>query len=310
MTRHILHCSLFALTSLAFALDVSGQEGPAGKGMAEANKERLVLDEMEDVSDWYNGSPEETTISASRVHVKQGRFSLKFANGVDYTKGEKGYPVGWPRIGKNMAKAKRTDWSSYDDFECWIYAETSRQSLPSVPLSVGFYHSGHKRSTQRPLKEIRKDAWVKIVIPIAELTDPADVERVQFNISEADYKHGDRVDFYIDDMVLTRFVEPVVAALALDRKILYAADPVVTAAFKLSGHKGMDGVTAEFAIGRGTAEPVVHVQTKAARQGELSLSLPRPLTPGTYWGRLGLRDATGKLIDQKAVEFRVIDGPF
>ena len=42
--------------------------------------------------------------------MKQGRFALKFANLVDYTKGERNYPIGWPRTGKDLAKAKRTDW--------------------------------------------------------------------------------------------------------------------------------------------------------------------------------------------------------
>ena len=51
----------------------AAQETPYGKGTTEANKERLVLDDMEDVSDWYNGSPDETEISASDEHVKQAK---------------------------------------------------------------------------------------------------------------------------------------------------------------------------------------------------------------------------------------------
>jgi hypothetical protein len=286
---------------------LAGDEKPI---RAKDTKERFVLDDMESVSGWQNGSPDETTISASPEHVKQGRCSLKFANVVDHTKGETNYPVGWPRVGKDLAKAKRTDWSDYDFFECWIYAETSRQSLPGVPLGVGFYHSGRKQSTHRPLKEVTKDAWVKIVIPVAELAAPADVQRVQFNISEADYKHGDRVDFYIDDMALTRFVELVVAEFSLERKVLYSGDPAVAAVYKLAGRKGIETATVELAVGRGAAEPVARTQAKATRQGELSLALGRALTPGLYWGRLGLRDANGRLIDQKSLEFRVIGGPF
>ena len=122
-------CLLFALFA-ALAGHTGAEETPCGKGMTEANKERLVLDDMEDVSGWYNGSPVETTLSASSEHVKQGKLALKFANVVDHTKGEENYPIGWPRTGKDLVKAKLTDWSAYDFFECWIYAQTSRGSLP------------------------------------------------------------------------------------------------------------------------------------------------------------------------------------
>ena len=44
-------------------LMLPGDEAPYGKGMTEANKERLVLDDMEDISAWANGSPEETKLS-------------------------------------------------------------------------------------------------------------------------------------------------------------------------------------------------------------------------------------------------------
>jgi len=102
--------------------------------------------------------------------------------------------------------------------------------LPNNPLSVGFYHTGQKQSSQFPLAELKKDAWVKIVVPVAELLDPKDVRRVQFNISESNYKHQDGIDFYIDDVVLTRFVEPAIAELKLPRRILFSHDRVLAIA--------------------------------------------------------------------------------
>ena len=146
---------LSAVLVCAAIAHAAAQEVPYGRGITDANKERLVLDDMEDVSDWYSGTPEETTISASDKHVKQGAHSLEFANRVDHTKGEKNYPVGWPRVGKDLAKTGMTDWSAYDLFECWIYTETSRPQLPVGPLSVGFYHSGPKRSSSFPLNNVR-----------------------------------------------------------------------------------------------------------------------------------------------------------
>jgi hypothetical protein len=297
-----------AVLWLAAGKTIAAESVPAS-GLSEANMERLVLDDMRDVADWYNGSPDETEISSSDKHSEGGGASLKFANVVDHTKGEKNYPIGWPRTGKDMTKASPSDWSEYDFFECRIYAETSHKSLPGAPLNVGFYHTGQKRSTSFPLKEVAKDRWTKIVIPISELIDPADVRRVQFNISESSYKHGDRVDFYIADLALVRLIRPTIAEFALDRKLLYAADHQITALYTLMGRMGLDDVRAELAIGRAD-QPAAKVVGAASRRGELPLPIPGPLVPDHYWGNLTLRDAEGNLVDQARLEFRVIEGPF
>lgn len=308
MHRVTEYCSIAMLAIIAGT--GVGEEMPYGKGLTEANKEQLVLDDMEDVSDWYNGSPEETRLAASDKHVKEGSKSLLFANRVDHTKGEKNYPIGWPRTGKNLGKLKLTDFSQYDSFECWIYTETSRASLPGQPLGVGFYHSGSKRSTAFRLDDVAKDRWVKVVVPITRLTAPADVQRVQFNISESNYKHGDRVDFYIDEMVLVRYVEPAVAQIEVDRKILYSSDREITASYRLAGYKGMDDVKVEFSIGPVGQEPVAKSVGKAVRFGELPLRITKKLDPGKYTARLDLRDAAGRLVDRRKTAFRVVRGPF
>ncbi len=302
-------CVSIVLLGLAMAFSAVAGETPYGKGLTEANIERLVLDDMEDVSDWYNGSPDETALSASPAHARQGK-SLKFANVVDHAKGEPKYPVGWPRTGKDLARAKMTDWSGYDFFECWIYAQTSRAALPAAPLSVGFYHSGPRRSTSLALNQVRKDAWVRIVVPVAELSDPKDVQRVQFSISESSYRHGDRVDFFIDEMALARYADPAIAELTVERRLLFSGDRTVAAEFKLVGRRGLDEAKVEFEVGSGDAAPAARAGAKAARQGEIEATVERPLPLGTCWGRLSLRDPQGKLIDRKQVEFRVIQGPF
>ncbi len=57
----------------------AGRYIPQGRA-AEPNdaklaKESLALDDMENVSDWYNGSAKETSVSSSGKHVKQGKHS-------------------------------------------------------------------------------------------------------------------------------------------------------------------------------------------------------------------------------------------
>lgn len=275
----------------------------------DAAKQRHVLDDMEDVSDWDNGSPEETTISANDQHSRIGKRSLRFGNIVDHTTGEKNYPVGWPRTGKDLRKTGPTDWSVYDFFECWIYAETSRETLPKTPLGVGFYHSGHRSSTHVRLNEVKANAWTKIVIPMADLTDAADVQRVQFNISEADYKHKDRVEFFIDDMVLTRYVHPIVGDFRLERNLLYTNDGRVKAAYELAGYRRQEGVEMELTIGR-AAERLATVRRSVSPLREIGLSLDKALTAGSYWAKLRVCCTATDDVHEREQHFRVIEGPF
>jgi hypothetical protein len=301
------------LTAVLFVgvLQTEAQETPRGKGMTEANQEYLVLDDMEDVSDWYNGSPDETKLSASDKHVKEGKSALLFANVVDHTKGEKSYPVGWPRTGKYLSKVKMTDWSAYDSFECWIYVETNRDTLPNVPIGLGFRNTGNKQGSGFSLKEVVKDGWAKISIPMTKIADPKDIQSIQFHIAEANYKHGDRVDFYIDQMRLVRYAEPAISQLAVDRKVLYSGDRNLTTFYRLVGYKGIAEVTVEFEVGREAAAAAkATAQAQANSPQELALSLTGNLSPGPYWARLSLRDKAGNLLDRKQVEFRVIAGPF
>jgi len=285
-----------------------GAEAPYGRGMTEANKERLILDTMDDVSAWTNGSPVETKLSRSD-RARGGKHSLLFANVVDFTQGEKNYPIGWPRTSRSFVKARLTDWSAYDFFECWIYVDTSRAELPAAPLGIGFSHPGQRRRTSVALAELKKDQWVQVIIPTARLDDPRHVEAAQFNISESAYKHGDRVDFYISGMVLSRFVDPAVNRLELQRQVVYAERPWIVAAYSLVGSRGMDALRAELAIGQGDT-PAATSSTAAARQGEIELRPGRRLKPGPSWAELRLRDAAGKLVDRKRCEFRVVEGPF
>lgn len=297
----------FCLLAL-LALPARADEVPSGKGMTDANIERRVLDSMEDVAGWGNGSPVETKLSRSE-RARGGKYSLLFANVIDYTKGEKNYPIGWPRTNKSLVKAKLTDWSAYDSFECWIYVDTSRKDLPKSPIGVSFAHPGHRRSTRVELNQVQKGQWAHIVIPIGKLEDPQNVLSIQFNISESSYKHGDRVDFYISGMALARYVEPAVDELELQRQVVYANEGYLVARYSLVGSRAMDSVRVELAVGQGDRVAAQRA-IAAARHGEIELPISGRLTPGQYWAQLGLRDPAGKLIDRKRCAFRVVEGPF
>ncbi|NLS94370.1 MAG: hypothetical protein GXX96_19610 [Planctomycetaceae bacterium] len=306
-----LSCRLFAVAAaLALGCGPAWGDDPADD-LAGVPMERLVLDDMEDAGDWYNGSPEETKLAASDLHAKEGKTSLEFANQVDHMKGEKNYPIGWPRTGKDLNKGGPTDWSDYEFFECWIYATTSRDALPRNPLGIGFYHSGPKRSTSFPLDSVRKDEWTKIRLPISRIELAGDVQRVQFNISESNYSHGDQVSFYIDDVVLTRFAHPVLGAMRAQHRIVYADDRYMTAQFELLGNRAGKEVQVVLEVGSGS-EAFAQTSGKAGDLGgEITVRIDpgRPLAPGEAWMKIMLQDRAGKILHERQATFRVIEGP-
>jgi hypothetical protein len=298
--------------SLAALLAISSGIATAADLPDSIKMERLAIDDAEDVSDWYNGSPDETRISASDLRAKQGRAALEFANVVDHTKGEPKYPIGWPRTGKDLEKLGLSDWSDYEFFECWIYATTNRESLPKTPLGVGFYHSGPRRSTSFPLMEVCKDKWTRISIPISKIELPGDVRRVQFNISESNYAHGDQVNFYIDDIVLTRVAHPVIGRLDLRRRVVYTNERHLTSTFELLGNQ--QDVDMDVLLEIGDGDKVIARTQDANRRlhGEITLKLEtgKQLTPGTWWAKLTLRGRDGTELHRRQATFRVIEGPF
>ena len=111
-------------------------------------------------------------------------------------------------------------------------------------------------------------------------------------------------------MTLTRFADPAVAEVGLERKVLYSHDRALRARYKLVGYKGLETTAVELSIGRAGSEPAAGVRGAAARTGEVALPLDGRLPAGTYQATLGLRDAQGGLIDRKTAKFRVIPGPF
>ena len=305
-------CFVRCVVSVVVAILAVCSGATAADDLADVPMERLVIDDMEDVSDWYNGSPEETKLAASASHVKEGNLALEFANLVDHTKGEKNYPIGWPRSGKDLKKLGLTDWTDYEYFECWIYVTTSRDSLPKTPIGVGFYHSGPKRSTHFRLNEVRKDEWTKVEIPISRIELADDIKRVQFNISESDYAHGDQVNFYIDDVVLTRFAHPVIGSMTAQRRLVYAKEPRVAAEFELLGNQAGRKVNVVLEVGCGEQMLASTSRPGAELLGEIAVELDpaRPLMRGGAWMKLHLEDDSGKRVHSREATFRVIEGPF
>jgi hypothetical protein len=192
--------------------------------------EALVLADGDSGSVWQIA---EATMEPDATHSRDGR-ALRFHIDVDHETGEPNYPIGWPRTFMAMPEELR-DWSGWDFIEFWLYAETSRESLPPSPLGFIVRCPDRNSSFSVTLSEATKDDWAHFRFPISSLPNPADCTAVQFFIAESNYRHGDVLDFWIDDLALLRYAEPTILTMRPLSGLHYADADAIHVEIELTG---------------------------------------------------------------------------
>ncbi len=278
-----MRSSQLAQTATALAMATAHlallQQASAQQIVREGAMEKVVLDGGEDVSAWAIA---EATVTADPTHVKQGAAAMRFAVPVDHYAGQPDYPIGWPRTYRDFQEPWEQDWSEFEFFSFWIYTATSRDALPRDPLGLILYTPDKPRQYNRTLTELRKDEWVRIVIPLTEIARHDNVTRIQLYISESRYRHGDTLDFYVDDIALTRYAQPTIDAFAVGQKAIWADARWLPVTFRMLGLKPEQQCAVEFQVRRG--QRVTARATRSVGAGEQRVWIDlgtRPLPPGS-----------------------------
>jgi hypothetical protein len=194
-------------------------------------------------------------METTAVRVKTGDSSLRWRVTVDYHAGEVNYPIGWPRVSHAIAEGER-DWSEWEFLRMWVYADTSREALPREPAGLGLQTPDKASAFHRPLNELRKGEWVQITVPVAELPGGgSDVRQIQFHISESNYRHGDTLDLFIDDLALERHAAPAIEDFAAEGAVSFSDARHLPVRFRMLGLKAGESaqVTCELRRGEKTA---------------------------------------------------------
>jgi hypothetical protein len=243
--------------------------------LAQPAVETVVPPGAIDAGKWYTA---ESTVSAdtSRVHTP-GAAAIHWHVPIDHTAGEPKYPVGWPRTGLNANP--HWDWSSNDYLEFWLYAATSREALPAVPLGLGVNMPDKTRQFNLTVPAV-KDQWVQVRVPVADLPNPADVAQIQFHVAEANYRHGDTVDFWIADLALARYTQPTVLAFQPRERLLDARATYVPVDIHLTGIAPGATQPAQVVVRRDGQDLAVTPASLTRGRLRLVLPLPTGLTPG------------------------------
>lgn len=270
----------------------------------DAFQERLIINDgsAESASKW---SAAEATCTSDTKHSRTGGNAMYFHINVDWKTGEKMYPIGWPRITRQLPKDIQ-DWSGYDYLLFSIYVESSRTNLPATPLGMSLYLPDRPRTHHRQLSELQIGKWTDFKIPLQEIAGNHPCTGIQFHISESDYKDGDVLDFWIDQITLARYVKPFIAEASLIEQIIISDSKNLELEIAMFGINSKEPVEAECRILSGAN--TVFNGTLPVVQGKHRYSLPltgRGLQPGRFDASVSY---SGRTV--RAGNLRVIVSPY
>jgi hypothetical protein len=204
----------------------------------EPPMETRVLADGHGNSEWHTA---EATMRPDATHAMEGR-AMRFHIDVNHETGQPDYPIGWPRTYLSLPENAR-DWRKWDFVEFWLYADTSRNSLPGTPLGFIVRSPDKPNSYQRTVHEAHKGKWIHVRVPTSDMPSPGQCTAVQFFVAESNYNHGDVLDFWIDGLALVRHAQPTVISMQPLGRVQYADADVVRIEVGMTGLE--EGQTAE-----------------------------------------------------------------
>ena len=245
----------------------------------EGAMEKLVIAPGTNPDAWVAA---EATMASSVEMARTGEAALHFHIDVDHYAGEVNYPIGWPRAFIALGEPWQQNWADYDSLRLWVYTDTSRDSLPSAPLGMIIHAPDKAHSFNYTMGELVKGEWVSIEIPLTRIPNPSEVTRIQFFISESNYRHGDVVDFYIDDICLLRHAAAHVSDLAVRPRVAYSDLSAVMVVFRALGIRAEARTPATLTL-NSDGNQLVRSDVEVSR-GTNSIALPlgEGLAEGTY----------------------------
>lgn len=244
---------------------------------AEPVLEKRMLFGADSAARW---SVAESTLRGSVEGTRDGKPLLLWHIDVDHFGGEAKYPVGWPRISHTVREPVPQDWSEWDFLQLTMKGETSRDVLPREPLGLALHTPDKESAYHRSLAEVKKGAWTTIRIPLSEVKGRQKVTLMQFNIADANYRHGDKLDFLFEEIALLRYAQPVVLSFAPETSVMFADARQVSAGFELAGVKESETVEVTCELRQGGR--VLGRESAALGRGsqQITVRLPKEPKPG------------------------------
>ena len=194
----------------------------------------------ESLKNWQNvtGEGQLTLVDTPK---KTGSKALKFQVTVDHaTDGGNSsgpYLIGWPRI-EYIFPQNTMDMTQYDYLQMWIRVDSNRDEVADdytyLACTISSWDSSAPRFLlkQEILGSVAQKEWIEVLIPIKTIIKEQgtanenfwkNIMRIEIFISENMYKHGDVLEFVLDDISLIKFNSPVLKSIEVPR-YLFASD--------------------------------------------------------------------------------------
>ena len=174
-------------------------------GAAAAQQARLI-DGYENVDGWQTGGQKEVSFDLSSEHVLQGQSALHIHVEIDHKNAESvkevAYPMGWPSVRKTYDPS--IDASSYDFIEFDVYFTSKDGVDPDFALNTTFRGSEEQGIYSGRFIDLRHGKWAHEKLCIRDIPAAKSLGWVSFWLSESTYDDGAVIDFYIDNMRLTK----------------------------------------------------------------------------------------------------------
>jgi hypothetical protein len=185
----------------------------------EIKRGNVVIEDLsKSFENWNNQTPE-GKITLKETNEKNEAQSLLWNVKVDYSKGEKGYPIGWPII--NCFYHPGLDFTRYNYLKYRIKTNSNRDENADDKTLLGFTMRSDKMYEKT--KDIGgvQNVWIPIVFDLQEMikeTARGDkpwkkVDMLQLYIAEKDYKDKTKISFEIGTLQLIRIKNPVISEI-------------------------------------------------------------------------------------------------
>ena len=176
--------------------------------VSSADSGGLLIDNFESIDGWRVGGGGELTIKVSAKHATEGNHSLHLHVEIDHKNskdaGTGKNPIGWPGISKEYVPAISLE--VYDFLEFDFYFESLNGIDPDNAINLIIRDSVGKTLYRTTLIDLRHGQWSHEKLSIRDIPFIDDFERLTFFLSESSYKHGDVLDFFIDNLRATKVV--------------------------------------------------------------------------------------------------------
>lgn len=287
---------------LLTALSAAAQAAP--EVVVEGKNEVLYLDDLGKPSRW---GPSECTVTASKTRKADGRPTLRIDMPVDHHGGEKRYPIGWPRLYAKLRKPTETQWGAFERFEFLLYATMSRAKPPTQVATFHILCPDRRHATYHRFRKIKLGEWIRVSVPVAKIKDLRNLQRLGFNISESNYKHGDKLRFFLGGFRLVRPKDFELRGMKVRNAVLYQGQPTLKVDLVLAGPPVSIHRALPLTVLRGKER--LRVESLPVKVGAQTLEVDireLKLKPGTY--TLTAYDDNPKL--RKTARFRVLETPW